>query len=108
MGVPITLKNGYVGEQGLVLVTHFISKYPWVTAAKAQITAHPWERITDRAGQQHSHAFISSPSMTRVAEVVMTRGSRPSISRATLTPSALEDPSRPKFLYFFVFQRVKT
>ena len=67
-------------EFGLVLVTHFISKYPWVTAAKAQITAHPWERITDRAGQQHSHAFISSPSMTRVAEVVMTRGSRPSIT----------------------------
>merc|ERR1711874_445360 len=29
-------------EFGLVLVTHFISKYPWVTAAKAQITAHPW------------------------------------------------------------------
>jgi len=67
-------------EFGLVLVTHFISKYPWVTAAKTQITVHPWERIIDKAGQQHNHAFISSPSMTRVAKVEMTRGSRPSVT----------------------------
>ena len=67
-------------EFGLILVTHFISKYPWVTAAKAQVTAHPWERITDPAGQPHSHAFISSPSLTRVAEVEFTRGSRPTVT----------------------------
>ena len=67
-------------EFGLVLVTHFLSKYPWVTRAKAQITAHPWERIRDKAGLEHSHAFISSPSMTRVAEVEMTRGSSPRVT----------------------------
>ena len=67
-------------EFGLILTTHFISQYPWVTTAKAQITAHPWERITDKAGQQHNHAFISSPSLTRVAEVEFTRGSRPRVT----------------------------
>ena len=32
-------------EFGLLLATHFVSKYPWVVKAKIQITAHPWERI---------------------------------------------------------------
>ena len=67
-------------EFGLILVTHFISQYPWVTKAKAQVTAHPWERITDPAGEQHSHAFISSPSSIRVAEVEFSRGSRPRVT----------------------------
>merc|ERR1711955_147871 len=48
-------------EFGLLLVTHFISKYPWVTTARANITARPWQRITDDQGRPHNHAFVSSP-----------------------------------------------
>ena len=35
-------------EFGLLLATHFVSKYPWVTRARVQVTAHPWQRIPDR------------------------------------------------------------
>ena len=37
-------------EFGLLLATHFVSKYPWVTRARVQVTAHPWQRIPDRWG----------------------------------------------------------
>ena len=67
-------------EFGLLLATHFVSKYPWVVRAQIQITAHPWERIKDRSGRDHSHAFISTPSMVRVAAVDLTRGSLPVVS----------------------------
>ena len=67
-------------EFGLLLATHFISKYPWVVKAKIQIQAHPWQRIQDRNGREHKHAFVSTPDMVRVAEVVMDRGSRPVVS----------------------------
>jgi len=67
-------------EFGLLLATHFVSKYPWVVKAKIQITAHPWERIQDKYGREHNHAFVSSPTMTRVAEVNLVRGSIPIVS----------------------------
>ena len=35
-------------EFGLLLATHFVSKYPWVTQARVQVIAHPWQRIPDR------------------------------------------------------------
>ena len=35
-------------EFGLLLATHFVSKYPWVTRARVKVTAHPWQRIPDR------------------------------------------------------------
>ena len=67
-------------EFGLLLATHFISKYPWVVKAKIQIQAHPWQRILDKDGREPKHAFIHTPDMVRVAEVVMDRGSRPVVS----------------------------
>ena len=35
-------------EFGLLLATHFVSRYPWVTRARVLVTAHPWQRIPDR------------------------------------------------------------
>jgi len=67
-------------EFGLLLVTHFISKYPWVTKARTNITARPWQRITDDQGRPHNHAFVSSPVSVRVAEVVYPRGGKPVLS----------------------------
>lgn len=67
-------------EFGLLLATHFVSKYPWVTRARVKVTAHPWQRIPDSQGREHSHAFYSVPSLTRVAEVVFARGRTPEVS----------------------------
>jgi len=67
-------------EFGLLLANHFISKYPWVVAAKVSITAHPWQRITDTAGRPHNHAFVSSPTALRVAGVFLSRGKIPVVS----------------------------
>jgi len=67
-------------EFGLLLANHFISKYPWVVAAKVSITAHPWQRITDTAGRPHNHAFVSSPTAVRVAGVFLSRGKVPVVS----------------------------
>ena len=64
-------------EFGLLLATHYISKYPWVVKARVQVSAHPWERIRDYKGRDHSHAFVSTPSSVRVAEVIFARGSLP-------------------------------
>jgi len=67
-------------EFGILLANHFISKYPWVVKANISLVAHPWQRITDGAGRPHNHAFLSSPSATRVASVVLSRGSIPKVS----------------------------
>ena len=67
-------------EFGLLLATHFVSKYPWVVKAKVQVTAHPWERIQDSRGREHNHAFVSTPRMIRVAEVNFSRGLVPVVS----------------------------
>ena len=60
-------------EFGLLLATHFISKYPWVVRSKVNITAHPWQRVTDTQGRPHNHAFVSTPTATRTAAVEYSR-----------------------------------
>jgi len=67
-------------EFGLLLVTHFISKYPWVVKARANITARPWQRITDTLGRAHNHAFVSNPIAVRVTQVQYSRGGKPEVS----------------------------
>jgi len=67
-------------EFGLLLVTHFISKYPWVVKARANITTRPWQRITDTIGRAHNHAFVSNPMAIRVAQVQYPRGGKPEVS----------------------------
>lgn len=67
-------------EFGLLLATHFVSKYPWVVKARIVISAHPWQRITDTQGREHNHAFVSSPVSVRVAEVQYSRGGKPVVS----------------------------
>jgi len=67
-------------EFGLILANHFISKYPWVVKAKVTLSAHPWQRITDKAGRPHNHAYVSTPTAVRVASVVLARGSMPVVS----------------------------
>jgi len=63
-------------EFGLRLANHFLNKYPWVVRARINITQHPWARILDTKGDEHNHAFVSTPTSTRVAEVIMDRESR--------------------------------
>jgi len=67
-------------EFGILLVTHFISKYPWVIKARANISTRPWQRITDTRGRAHNHAFVSNPMSVRVAEVQYSRGGKPIVS----------------------------
>jgi len=63
-------------EFGLRLANHFLNKYSWVVSAKINITQHPWSRILDTKGDEHSHAFLSTPTSIRVAQVFMDRESR--------------------------------
>jgi len=65
---------------GLRLANHFINKYPWVNRARVNITQHPWNRIIDPKGSEHNHAFVSTPTSTRVAQVILHRGGVPKVS----------------------------
>jgi urate oxidase len=67
-------------EFGLRLANHFINKYPWVVRARIDISQHPWTRIIDDKGSQHNHAFVSTPTSTRTAQVILERGSVPQVS----------------------------
>lgn len=67
-------------EFGLLLASHFVSKYPWVVRARINLSARPWQRILDTKGREHNHAFVSTPSCVRVAEVEYTRGEKPQVS----------------------------
>merc|ERR1712059_129193 len=71
---------GTAEEFGLLLATHFLTKYPWVVKAEILLDTHPWQRINDEQGRPHNHAFISSPVMNRHAKVVMCRGQAPVVS----------------------------
>ncbi|ODM99567.1 Uricase [Orchesella cincta] len=63
---------------GLLLCSHFLSKYPRVTKVKISIEEHPWQRmVTD--GVPHNHAFISTPTAIRFACVTCERGAMPDI-----------------------------
>lgn len=64
----------------LLLAEHFLNKYPWVVRARVDIKQYPWQRIKDPKGQPHNHAFLSSPSNTRLARVILVRGHLPHIS----------------------------
>lgn len=66
-------------EFGLLLCSHFLSKYPHVNKVKVCIEEHPWERMV-ADGTPHNHAFISTPSATRFSTIVFSRGGLPAIT----------------------------
>jgi urate oxidase len=62
-------------EFGLLLCSHFLSKYPHVIKVSVCLEEHPWERMI--AGTTpHNHAFISTPSATRFASIIFRRGGK--------------------------------
>lgn len=65
---------------GLLLAEHFINKYPWVVRARVDIKQYPWQRLLDTKGKLHNHAFLSTPTNTRLARVILARGQLPQIS----------------------------
>lgn len=65
---------------GILLAQHFIDKYPWVVSARITLSQHPWSRIVDKQGAEHSHAFVSSPKFVRTAEVLMDRSRVPRVA----------------------------
>jgi len=65
---------------GILLARHFIDKYPWVVRAKISLVQHPWSRIIDGEGKSHNHAFLSTPSSNRIAQVIMDRTRVPRVS----------------------------
>jgi len=60
---------------GLLLAKHFVATYAQVARAHITITQHPWQRIEG----VHNHAFLSTPTATRVAEVSLERGGTPTV-----------------------------
>lgn len=69
-----------IEEFGLRLANHFINKYPWVVRARVNISQHPWARHIDNKGAEHNHAFVSTPTSTRIAQVILHRGGVPQVS----------------------------
>ncbi|CAL8121738.1 unnamed protein product [Orchesella dallaii] len=65
-------------EFGLLLTSHFLSKYPRVMKAKVCIEELPWERMCSD-GKPHNHAFICTPKSTRFSSVTFQRGALPEI-----------------------------
>jgi len=65
-------------EFGLLLCSHFLSKYPHVSKARICIEEHPWDRLSSD-GVPHNHAFISTPVAYRFSTVTFTRGALPEI-----------------------------
>jgi urate oxidase len=61
-------------EFGLLLCSHFLSKYPRVTAVRICIEEHPWERLVSGGGIPHNHAFIFTPTAIRFSCVTFKRG----------------------------------
>jgi urate oxidase len=60
-------------EFGLLLCSHFLSKYPHVSKVKICIDEHPWERLISD-GTPHNHAFISTPTAVKFSCVTFQRG----------------------------------
>ena len=50
---------------GMLVCTHFITTYPHITTCSVDIEANSWKRAK-AYGSEHSHAFISDPSINRV------------------------------------------
>jgi urate oxidase len=65
-------------EFGLLLCSHFLSKYPHVNKARICIEEHPWDRLVSD-GIPHNHAFISTPVALRFSTVTVRRGALPQI-----------------------------
>jgi len=65
-------------EFGLLLCSHFLSKYPHVRKVRICIEEHPWDRLSSD-GVPHNHAFISTPVAHRFSTVTFTRGGLPEI-----------------------------
>jgi urate oxidase len=73
-------------EFGLLLTSHFLSKYPHVNKARVCIEEHPWDRLSSD-GVSHNHAFISTPVAVRFSSVTFRRGGElPRSSSAPLLP----------------------
>lgn len=62
-------------EFGLLLCSHFLSKYPHVNKARVCIEEHPWDRLSSD-GVPHNHAFISTPVAYRFSSVTFARGGK--------------------------------
>ncbi|KAG5674372.1 hypothetical protein PVAND_004346 [Polypedilum vanderplanki] len=69
---------------GILLSSHFITKYAHVTKAVVNIQEVMWNRVSygDHANSKlHNHAFIHTPICTRITNVVLNREDKyPSIS----------------------------
>jgi len=65
-------------EFGLLLCSHFLSKYPHVNKVRVCIEEHPWDRLVSD-GVPHNHAFISTPVALRFSTVTFRRGALPEI-----------------------------
>lgn len=62
----------------LLLCNHFLSRYSHVTKAMVHVEVHPWKRVI-HAGQEHNHAFVSTPINTNFCSVTQERGALPRI-----------------------------
>ena len=60
-------------EFGLLLCSHFLSKYSHVNKVTVCIEEHAWERLVSD-GTAHNHAFISTPVAIRFCTVIFRRG----------------------------------
>jgi urate oxidase len=57
-----------IEQFGATLVNHFISRYPHIHAAHADIVQHRWTRY-DVQGKPHPHSFVRDGAETRLASV---------------------------------------
>jgi len=67
-------------EFGILLAEHFLNQYSWVVRARITVAMAPWSRITDKQGREHNHAFVITPTSRRVAEVILERDGKLSVS----------------------------
>lgn len=62
-------------EFGLLLCSHFLSKYPHVSKVRISIEEHPWQRM-ETDGVPHNHAFITTSTAVRFSTVTCKRGGK--------------------------------
>jgi len=67
-------------EFGILLAKHFLDQYSWVVRARITVAMAPWSRIPDKQGREHNHAFVLTPASRRVAEVILERDGKLSVS----------------------------
>lgn len=59
-------------EFAIILSRHFLTTYNHVLKVQVHIEQYPWRKL-DIDGKPHNHAFIFTPSATRVCTVRMER-----------------------------------